>query len=123
MEAPVTLSFETFWNWLTSHPNCILRAGTPETVIYDDEDLHWHFASYGGGNLVVQVLRGKRYIGEIFVDSEPVTYVQEVTGEAEGEHVFEMISESETDRALSYFFVMAHGYEDERPAVPPGRVH
>ena len=36
MEPPFTLPFEKFWNWLVTHPNCILRAGTPEAVLYDD---------------------------------------------------------------------------------------
>ena len=40
-----------FWNWLAAHPNCILRAGTPEAVLYDDEEFHWHFAAEGGGTL------------------------------------------------------------------------
>src|SRR6185503_1298854 len=60
MDDPTTLSFEPFWNWLVSHPNCILRAGTPDTVIYDDEDLHWHFGAEGDSTMSVQVLRGKR---------------------------------------------------------------
>jgi hypothetical protein len=42
-----TFSFETFWQWLMRHPNCILRAGSPDAVLYDDEDLHWHFAADG----------------------------------------------------------------------------
>ena len=42
-----TLPFDTFWNWLMLHPNCILRAGTADAVIFDDDDLHWHFAQEG----------------------------------------------------------------------------
>ena len=30
---PTTLSFEDFWQWLLEHHNCILRAGTPETIL------------------------------------------------------------------------------------------
>ncbi|MCP4657013.1 MAG: hypothetical protein GY856_16500 [bacterium] len=122
MELPFSLPFATFWQWLMIHPNCIVRAGTPEAVLYDDEDLHWHFVSYQGGTLGVQVLRGKRFVGELFVDPELVTYVQGVPGEADDEHIFELVSENEADRTSSYFFVMAHGYEDDR-SVPPGRVH
>lgn len=122
MEPQVTLPFATFWQWLMIHPNCILRAGTGEAVIYDDEDLHWHFVSFQGGTLGVQVLRGKRMVGELFVDPEQITYVQGVLGEVEEEHIFDLISETETDRFARYFFIMAHGYEDEEP-VPPGRVH
>ena len=46
-----------------AHPNCIVRAGTPEAIMYDDEDLHWHFAVEGTSTLLVQVLRGKRLMG------------------------------------------------------------
>lgn len=122
MDPPFTLLFDQFWQWLAAHPNCILRAGTPEAVLYDDEDLHWHFVAYQGGTVGVQLLRGKRFFGELFVDPEVVSYVQAMPGEVEEEHVFDLISETETDRTATYFFVMAHGYEDETP-VPPGRVH
>ncbi len=123
MEPPFTLPFDKFWNWLTTHPNCILRAGTPEAVLYDDEDFHWHFAAEGGGALVVQVLRGKRFIGEILVDPEPVAYVSALPGEREDEHAFELIAESETDRVAAYFFVLVHGYEDQEAPFTPTRVH
>ena len=122
MDPPFTLPFETFWNWVITHPNCILRAGTPESVLYDDDDLHWHFASEETATLLVQVLRGKRLIGELLVDPDQITYVQGVAGEHEGEHVFELISETEKDRIAAYFFVLAHGYEDEL-SFTPGRVH
>ena len=121
MDPPFTLPFDMFWQWLTSHPNCILRMGTPEVVIYDDEDFHWSFVTYEGGSFGVQVLCGKRFIAELVVEHEPVSYVQGVAGDVEGEFVFELISETETDRSVEYFFVMAHGFEDEES--PPGRVH
>jgi len=38
--AAATLSFQAFWTWLQAHPNCILRAGTPEVVLYDDDLLY-----------------------------------------------------------------------------------
>ena len=136
MQPPFTLTFDVFWKWLGSHPNCILRAGTPEAVIYDDDDLHWHFTSEEATTLLVQVLRGKRLIGELLLDPDQVTYVQGVAGPREDEHVFELITEGEKDRVAAYFFVMAHGYEDAdvRELAPgdsrvdelsftPGRVH
>lgn len=119
---PFTLRFDAFWQWVANHPNCILRVGTSDVVLYDDDDLHWNFAKYDGGMLGCQVLCGKRFIGELFVDPEQVAYVQTMQGEVEGEYTFELISETETDRTLVYFFVMAHGYEDEIH-VPPGQVH
>lgn len=123
MDPHVTLSFDDFWRWLVTHPNCILRAGTLETVLHDDEDFHWHFASEGPGSyLVVQVLRGKRLVGELFIEPEQVTYVQGTPGDEEGEFVFQLISETETDRTGVYFFVMAHAYETEE-SFTPGRIH
>lgn len=124
MDPPFTLPFETFWSWVATHPNCILRAGTPEAVLYDDDDFHWHFAGEGATTLLVQVLRGKRLIGEMLIEPEHVTYVQGVQGERDDEHVFELISETETDHVAAYFFVLVHGYEtEEEQTIPPGRVH
>lgn len=121
MNPPVTLSFDDFWRWLTRHSNCILRAGTPESVVYDDEDLHWHFAAEGPGQIVVQVIRGKRLIAEMFIGSDQITYVQEALGEKEEERVFELVSESQDERLALFFFVMAHPYEAEEK--PTGRLH
>jgi len=119
---PLTLPFEAFWSWLLGHPNCILRAGTPEAVVYDDDDLHWYFAAEGR-YLVAQVLRGKRPMGELLLDPEQVTYVEAQAGDQEGEFVFELIAETETERVAAYFFVLTHGYEDEDEATPSARVH
>jgi len=112
--AGTTVAFDTFWNWLQMHPNCIVRAGTPEAVVYDEEDIHWHFTAEGTDTLVVQVLRGKQLVGELLVTPGDVAYVQGVAGE-EDEYLFELITETETDRVASYYFVLSHSYE------PPDR--
>jgi hypothetical protein len=117
-----TLSFEAFWTWLRSHPNCIIRAGTPEAVIYDDDDLHWHFAVEGTESHVVQVHRGKRLVGEIVVTPGEVAYVQGMRGD-DDEYVFDLISESETDRMAAYYFVLSHGYDTQDRATPGRAVH
>ncbi len=117
-----TLPFDVFWVWLMGHPNCILRAGTPEAVIYDDEDLHWHFAKEEPETLVVQVLRGKLLIGELLLAPEQIAYVQGVQGDQENEFVFELIVETEVDRYPAYFFVLIHGF-DEEGEFSPTRVH
>jgi hypothetical protein len=122
MEAAFTLPFPAFWSWLLAHPNCILRAGTPETVLYDDDDLHWHFGAEGDNTLLVQVLRGKVLIGELFLEPGQVSYVQAAPSERADEHVFELISDSEGEPFAAYFFVLAHGF-DEDLAHSPGRVH
>jgi hypothetical protein len=123
MDEPLTLAFEPFWSWLATHPNCILRAGTPEAVLYDDDDLHWHFGSEGSSAHIVQVLRGKRLLGELVVEPDQVSYVQGATGEEEGEFVFELVSDNESDQVASWFFVLSHGYEAEAAAASHGRVH
>jgi len=122
MDPPFTLPFERFWAWLMTHPNCILRAGTPEAVLFDDDDLHWHFASEDERTLLVQLLRGKRLLGEIVVDPEQVAYVEGAPPEQPDEHVFELISETENDRFAAWVFVLTHGW-DEDGDFTAGRVH
>ena len=125
MDEPLTLTFETFWAWVVAHPNCILRAGTPESVLYDDDEFHWHFATEGPHTLLVQVIRGKRLVGELLVEPEGVTYVQGAVGEREDEYVFELVTEAQGERTVAFFFVLAHGYDGEEaePTHPHSRVH
>ena len=119
-----TLSFDVFWDWLTSHANCILRAGTPEMVLYDDTDLHWHFGAENAETLLVQVIKGKRLMGELLIQPEQIAYAQGLTSEHEDEHIFELVTETETERLASYFFVLAHGFEeDDGYPQGSGRVH
>jgi len=107
-----TLSFEAFWSWLIRHPNCIDRAGTPDAALFDDDDLHWHFAA-DGGRLYVQVIRGKRLLGELLLEAERVSYVQVLPEEHESDHLFELVAESDDGAEVLYFFVMAHGPDEE----------
>jgi hypothetical protein len=113
-----TLPFTKFWTWLQTHPNCIVRAGTPEVVIFDDDDLHWHFGHEDDGTLLVQVIRGKKLLGELAIAPTDVTYVQVEPGEGE-EFRFELLSESETSGAPGYHFVLSHGFDEEE--APEGR--
>ena len=117
-----TLPFETFWSWLMLHPNCILRAGTVDAVLYDDDDLHWHFAA-DGALFFVQVIRGKRLLGEIVVDTERVAYAQALGEDREGEFLFELVSETESERTAAWFFVLSHAYDAEEPRGPEHAVH
>jgi len=124
MDEPQTLPFEEFWGWLVTHPNCILRAGTPEAVLYDDEDLHWHFASEDGRTLLIQLVRGKRLSGELLVEPDQISYVHGYVGDREGEYVFECLLDSETEPVIAYFFVLVHGFETEdEDTFTPARVH
>lgn len=121
-DASGTLPFENFWGWLTRHPNCILRAGTANTVLFDDEDLHWHFASDETG-LYVQVIRGKRLQGEMILDAEQIDYVEAFGEQETGEYGFEIINESAGDRTVAYFFVLSHGFDDDDISGPGLAVH
>ncbi|MEO8503586.1 MAG: hypothetical protein ABI609_06785 [Acidobacteriota bacterium] len=114
------MPFETFWNWVVSHPNCLVRVGTPETSLFDDDDLHWVFDDQTPAEFLVQLVRGKRLVGEIVVQPELVTYVEATTGDSAGEFVFDLISESESDRVAAYSFVVSHAFEsEEQPAHGP----
>ncbi len=122
MDEPVTLSFAAFWTWLYGHAGCILRAGTEDAVVYDDEDFHWAFLSEEPGTVVVQVLKGKHFVSEIFLRPEGVAYVQGTPGDTEGEFLFELITETEKERKAPYFFVLTHGYS-ESPSPAHSKVH
>lgn len=117
-----TMSIDIFWAWLTAHPNCILRAGTRETAIFDDEDLHWHLTREGADTLLVQLIRGKRLMGELLIPRDQIAYVQGGIGDQQGEFVFELVSSSDSVQPALFFFVLTHGYESQ--ADPdPRRVH
>jgi hypothetical protein len=111
-----TLTFEVFWAWLKQHPNCIVRAGTPETVLYDDEPLHWYIGEEGP-ECLVQSIHGKQVVGEIAVDPDEIAYVEALGEERQGEHVFEAISETENERVAAYYFVLSHGMAEDEQAT------
>lgn len=117
MDDEVTLDLTEFWAWLVVHPNCILRAGTPETIVYDDPDIHWSFGAEENETLVVQAVRGKRPFGEILVSPEQVSWVHGFAGEVDNEYVFELMADSDTEPFAAYFFVMTHGLDEENPST------
>lgn len=106
-----TISFAQFWDWLVLHPNCIVRAGSRDAVLYDDEDFHWHLAGEGGDTALVQVIRGKRLVGEMLIAREDIAYVQGVVSDQESEFIFELVSGGENEQLTAYFFVLTHGFE------------
>ena len=112
--------FDKFWTWLQVHPNCILSAGTPETVLYDDDDLHWHLAVDDESTLLVQVIRGKQLLGEIAIVPRQIAYVQ-VEAKAEEEFIFECIVENESERVAAYHFTMSHEYDAAEETPKTGR--
>lgn len=121
-DATPTMSFPTFWEWVTAHPNCILRAGSKDAVVFDDDDFHWHFTMDGPENLLVQVIRGKRLVGELLIPRQEIAFVQGVLGDQEGEFVFELVGGDESSPSALYFFVLTHGYELQ-DGPDSGRVH
>lgn len=108
-----TLDLDAFWNWLVLHPNCVVRAGSADALLCDDEDFHWQFVTEENTLLIAQLVYGKRLVGEILIDRERVAYVQSFQGEHENEYVFELISETESERTAPWVFVMSHGLDDE----------
>lgn len=109
--ATLTLPFEKFWAWLQAHANCILRAGTPDALLFDHDDYHWHLATEEEMTMLVQLVRGKELVGEMVVLSSEIAYVQCTPGDAE-DFVFECVVETQSGREVAYHFVMAHEYDE-----------
>lgn len=109
---PLTMQFDKFWQWLQAHCNCILRAGTPDVVLFDHDDFHWHLASEDEFTQLLQLVRGKELVGEIVVLSSEIAYVQCNPPEHD-EWVFECIVESANAREAAYHFVMAHEFDGD----------
>jgi hypothetical protein len=107
-----TLQFDKFWRWMQGHQNCILRAGTPETVLFDHEDFHWTLMSEDDNTCVIQVARGKELVGELIMFASEIAYVQAEPSEHEGEYLFECMTETADAREAAYHFVLAHEYDD-----------
>jgi len=122
IETPTTIPFDQFWRWLQAHGNCILRAGTPEAALFDDDDLHWHFGAEEDGVLLIQLIRGKHVLGEILLQPSEIAYVEVQPGDPE-EFSFECISETPDARIATYVFVLSHAYDGEEPITPGRFVH
>lgn len=111
MDNPKHLDFDFFWTWLQGHPNCILRMGTPQMILNDDESFHWMFGEEDAGNPVLQVHQGKRIVAEMLIIPEVLTHVEVI--EEEESVLFELNAETEGGTAPIYFIVTSHGVEDE----------
>lgn len=109
-----TMTFEKFWGWLQRHTNCIRRAGTGDSVLFDHDEFHWNVVSDEESTFILQLARAKDLVGELIIVPAVVAYVQvEPSDEAEGEWTFECIAEAEDGRDVVYHFLLSHGYEDE----------
>ncbi|MFC1609774.1 hypothetical protein ACFL6C_02340 [Myxococcota bacterium] len=114
-----TLTFDEFWGWLQGHPNCILRAGTATTVIFDDDDFHWHFGMDQEGVCLIQVIRGKRFVGEMVLNPPEVAFVECRQGEQD-EFLFDLLDEH---HRLVCQLVLSHGYDDSGPPTTGRLTH
>ncbi|MBS1110163.1 MAG: hypothetical protein H6Q88_2155 [Anaeromyxobacteraceae bacterium] len=120
VQSGATLPFERFWKWLKHHPNCILRAGTSEAWLYDQDDLHWHLEDGPERRASVQVLRGKQVLGELVLDVRDVVFVQAtLDSEEDGErrYLFEVVGGDRAEPYAVYHFLVAHGFEEEPHAA------
>jgi len=125
VERGSTLTLERFWNWLLNHPNCILRAGTADAALYDQEDFHWHFEQEGPSQEVIQLIRGKQLVGEMFLDTRDIQYVQAIPDNESGErgwYLFELVGGPKEEPLPMYHFLMSHG-PDMDTAHPTGLKH
>jgi hypothetical protein len=111
------IDFEQFWRWIQGHPNCILRVANATMILFDDSEYHWHFGVESETTYFVQVIHGKRYVGELVINPTEVAFVHIQVGEQD-EFAFDLLDQQH--QFLSQF-VMSHDYEDEQP-VPPGRL-
>ncbi len=112
-----TLAFEKFWHFLTEHPNCIIRAGTADSVLFDMPEMHWDFFDEDEGRAVVQLIRGKSLVGELVIDRTIVKAVHgsiDVEEAAQGYWLFEVMAASAKDDLPAYHFLMSHGVDHDK---------
>jgi hypothetical protein len=107
-----TLAFDKFWNWLQAHRNCIVRVGTPYSVLMDHEDFHWEILAEDADTQILQLVRGKELVGEVIVLAAEIAYVHCPASDTE-EQIFECVVETADAREVAYHFVIAHGYDEE----------
>ncbi|MGZ3461482.1 MAG: hypothetical protein ACXU86_23570 [Archangium sp.] len=114
-ETGVTLPFDQFWDWLLDHTNCILSIGTEESWLYDAEALHWVLFAEENGTPVVQLILGKRLVGEMVLDTTDLLHVQ-VTPDPEnverGSFLFKVVGGLKSSPRVRYTFQLAHGLEN-----------
>lgn len=110
----VTLTFERFFAWLQEHANCLIRVGSNDTFLYDDELFHWGFERDEDGTPVVQLVFGKNLVGEMVLDVTDDMFVRgaaDVENVERGYHLFEVIGGSKAEPVPLYHFLVAHGLD------------
>ena len=117
-----SISFEDFWNWLSAHRHCILRAGTGDVLIFDHDEYHWYMFIDKNGAHVVQLVRGKLLVAEMVVLGGDIVYVF-AQSNAHDEHVFDCMVETPGGTEIAYHFVLAHAFESEGSDEAPRLTH
>jgi hypothetical protein len=115
MESGTTLPFDRFWRWLKHHGNCIMRAGTGDTWLLDQEQFHWHLEEDESRNPVVQLVWGKLTVGEMVLDVRDALFVQatpDPDASEPGPYLFEVIGGGAEPYAV-YHFLLSHGLDEE----------
>ena len=110
-----TVEFDEFWTWLQGHFNCVLRAGTHDMAVFDDESLHWRFSGYDAESCLIQVGKGKVVLAEMALYPVRISYVQ-VTELGPDEFLYEMVYDENGVKEVTYFVVLAHDFDAEDPA-------
>lgn len=108
------LGFDEFWEWMRGHYNCVLRAGTQDVALFDDELLHWRFSRYDADSWLIQVARGKMTVAEMALFPSRVSYVQ-VTEIGPEEFLYELIYDENGVAEVMYFFALTHDVESDEP--------
>ncbi len=115
VETGTTLPFDQFWRWVRQHANCIVRAGTVDTFLYDQDAFHWQLEEDEERSPVVQLVWAKQLVAEMVLDVRDVLYVEATPdegGEA-GHFLFELVGGSKEEPYAVYHFVMAHPFQEE----------
>ena len=105
-----SLSIDELWAWLHLHYNCILRAGGPGFVVFDQPEVHWHLGTDPDGIYFVQLLRGKETTAEFTFNPGDVHYVQATAGDEE-QVLFECMGGEDGQTVPLCHFLMTHDYD------------
>lgn len=114
IETGATLPFDRFWDWLMDHPNCVLSVRSDDAWLFDDDALHWAFFAEEQGTPVVNLLLGKRTVGEMVLDTSDVLHVQvalDPENVERGFHLFQVMGGPRSAPRVRYTFQLAHGFD------------
>ncbi len=108
------LTFDTFWRWIQDHSNCVLRVGSSDVMMMDNELLHWDFFDEDDGRAVVQAIIGKSLVGEAVIERADILFVQTSPDlEQPGSQAwnFELIGGNKDENYPVFSFLLTHGME------------